>query len=68
MRNLACFLAVPLVAALMIGCNSVANDPPANPSEDGPAVVSKAAKVAAKGRKKKEPGIAPAGIPARRDL
>jgi hypothetical protein len=68
MRNLAYFLALPLVAAVMIGCDTVASDPPAKPSEDGATQVENPGKVVAKVRKKKEPGIGPARIPARKDL
>jgi hypothetical protein len=68
MRTFAYFFPLPLVAALMVGCDTVASDPPANPSEDGATQVEKPEKVAAKGRKKKEPGVAPARIPVRKDL
>jgi hypothetical protein len=66
-RTLAYFLALPLVA-LMIGCETAASDPPAKPSEDQTPQVVKPANGVAKPRKKKEPGIAPAKIPVRKDL
>ena len=68
MRNLAYFLALPLVAVLMIGCDAVPSDPPAKPLEDGAPQVEKPGTVAAKTRKKKEPGVGPARIPGRKDL
>ena len=68
MRTIAYFLALPLVAALMIGCDTVASDPPTKPSEDGALQAEKPGKVASKGRKKKDPGIGPARVPSRKDL
>ena len=67
MRTLVYFLALPLVA-LMIGCETAASDPPAKPSEDRASQVVKPENGVAKPRKKKEPGIAPAKIPVRKDL
>jgi hypothetical protein len=68
MRTLACFLALPLVAALMIGCDTVPSDPPVQPSKDAAPQVAKPENVASKGRKRKEPGVGPARIPVRKNL
>jgi hypothetical protein len=68
MRTFAYFLALPLVAALMIGCDAVPSDPPAKPSEDGASPVEKPEKVTTKTRKKKEPGLGPPRIPVPKDL
>jgi hypothetical protein len=66
-RTLAYFLTLPF-AALMIGCDTAASDPPAKPPEDQASQVVKPANGVATPRKKKEPGIAPAKIPVRKDL
>jgi len=68
MRTLAYFLALPLIVALMIGCDAMPSDPPAKSSEDGASQVEKPGQVATKVRKKKEPGVGPARIPGRKDL
>jgi hypothetical protein len=68
MRIVTRFLALPLVAALMTGCDAVPSDPPAKPSVVGATQVEKPGPVAAKVRKKKEPGVGPARIPSRKDL
>jgi hypothetical protein len=68
MRILYCLLALPLIVALLVGCDTVASDPPAKPSEGGLPQSDKPGKVAAKVRKKKEPGLGPARIPVRKDL
>ena len=67
MRTLVLFPRVLLVA-LMIGCETAASDPPAKLSEDQTPRVVKPGNGVAKPRKKKEPGIAPAKIPVRKDL
>jgi hypothetical protein len=68
MRTFTYFLALPLIAALMTGCDPAASDPSAKPSDEGTPQVEKPGNVAAKTRKKKEPGIRPAGIPVRKDF